>query len=263
MSVREPSSRPSPTQIRRTYAPYLIDVISSEGIGQDARVRAALSNRDLSRYFCVLMTRPDVAIVDSSYAMPVVLEDRFLSATRDGSLPRIHLKDECAARPGLSIVTGSFSRGGGQLQIGLSRDWDFMLLACTPAALLSWFFRTDPGQLSCADDRCNSSSYQPNCTIAWGPCATGSPPPIPSEMREAGCTLTGCTGRGALWCTVFAQFGRDRMRIGTMGRGVHATIVRSHLPGGCPPPPIPQACAYSVPSRRPRRCSPEKDERSR
>ncbi|KAL3905001.1 MAG: hypothetical protein SGPRY_011075 [Prymnesium sp.] len=43
---------------------------------------------------------------------------------------------------------------------------------------------------------------------------------------------------------------------------LHSTIVRSHRPGQCPPPP-PHACNYSLPSRRPFWCSPVTDARAR
>ena len=53
---------------------------------------------------------------------------------------------ECASRPGLSIVAGGHHGNGGA---GLSRDSDYLYLACTPAALLRYFYAVAPGQTSC------------------------------------------------------------------------------------------------------------------
>ena len=78
-------------------------------------------------------------------------------------------------------------------------------------------------------------------------------------------------------CGAFAQFRRDGIRLGTMsaeahsygggsaspGTKAHSTIVRSHVPGGCPLPPMPRACNYSIPSRRPYWCSDKTDARAR
>ncbi|KAL1526864.1 hypothetical protein AB1Y20_015555 [Prymnesium parvum] len=256
--------------IRETYSPYLIDLVSSASDDLPSRVRAGLAGRSLSRYFALLVSRPDVALVRGLDLQPVLLERQLLQHIGGRQVPQLQLEKECAARPGLSIVTGNLQRGVGSAEnIALDRDHDFMYLACPPSALLPFFFRTRPGQLDCADaSSCATDSSKVNCSEVWSACAAGQPPPIPPELRAAGCAKTACTGRAAHWCVALAQYIRDGQRLGTFDHGAtgavtHSVIVRSHAPGGCPLPPMPRACNYSIVARRPSWCSEKTDSRPR
>ena len=99
-------------------------------------------------YAAVFLTRPDAALTGASNAgviAPAALPMRArLTAPLD--LARV-----CSERPGLSIITGS-SRHENRAGRLLNRDHDYMMLACTPAALLLMLFQTRPGQTSCIHD---------------------------------------------------------------------------------------------------------------
>ena len=252
-------------QIHHTYGNMLVDLVSGSlsqnesSAQQEGRIRAAIGRRQLDRYAAVYVSRPDVALT-REFEEPVLTEKRLRAELRRGSsqlIPQIDLKKECAERGGLSIITGSKSRGGMGNGAGLDRDWDFAYLACEPAALLPFLFQAHANQTSCRHHSCAVTAQSAHCQEAWPSCASSQPPPVPEEFLEAGCKRTACVGAASMFCTIFAQFATSRRRLGTLERaGIHAAIVRSHAPGECGPvPPLERSCAYSRPWARPERCS--------
>ena len=134
-------------RVERAYAPVPLRhfIVSDRARGMESRVRLVLERVDVGDYAAVFLTRPDAALTGASNAgviAPAALPMRVrLSEPLD-------LARACSERPGLSIITGSsrHENNAGRL---LDRDHDYMILACTPAALLLMLFETRPGQTSC------------------------------------------------------------------------------------------------------------------
>ena len=261
-------------RIRTTYAPYLrhgeigVDIFvtpapSSHPGSQPQRLRPLLARPqyNLRHFGVVILARPDAAVVRSNSPLdlfrlrPAALATEVTGRTKKCTirpctshrslLPRIDLRKECASRPGLSIVAGGHHGNGGT---GLSRDSDYLYLACTPAALLRYFYAVAPGQTSCMCggggaacdrvDRNDTAEPLTSCATNIGglPCERLLPNCIdenktraalvPADFKALQMDPNKLSCR-SVWCPTLAQFRRDGYRLGTVDRaGLWSGIVR-------------------------------------
>jgi hypothetical protein len=242
------------SRARKTYHPYLLhggivgrDIFFEprpvDSFSQPSRLRPVFEALDLATFQVALVARPDAVFVQSNQQlawmerlspMDMIQEMATMrisaqsSAPGLGRLPEIRLESECAVRSGLSVVEGSFAHGNDGS--ALDRDHDFMLLACTPAALLSWFYATSFNQTSCVGGSCASNVGWKRCDEIDRRC-TASPPLVPRELAQAGLRRTRlkCSGGGSghQFCSILAQFHRNAHRLGTMD-GIYAGLLRRY-----------------------------------
>lgn len=253
-------------RIRATYAPYLRSVISSVSESQAERLRTLLSSVDIAEYVHILLTRPDVVPVALSRPIPSIpsVSPRDIHESARHSKVRaatLQLSSLCTRqRAGLDLITGSFLHGHNGF--AFHRDHDWMAVACKPAALLSFFFLTVPGQTACATDgACPilSSSASNHCMGLHAPCAspTPRPPAIPAGLHTSGVRQTTCgPGREAWLCAPLAQSWRDHLgQLGTLEEaGIFAAKLHAPNLKRCPPVNLSSACAYTDLRRQPAVC---------
>ena len=252
-------------RIRITYAPYLrhgqigVDIFvtpapRSHPGSQPQRLRPLLARPqyNLRHFGVVIVARPDAAVVRSNspldlfHLRPATLATEVTGRSKKCTirpctshrslLPRIDLRKECASRPGLSIVAGGHHGNGGA---GLSRDSDYLYLACTPAALLRYFYAVAPGQTSCMCggggaacdrvDRNDTAEPLTSCATNIGglPCDRLLPNCIdanktraalvPADFKALQMDPNKLSCR-SVWCPTLAQFRRDGYRLGTVDR---------------------------------------------
>ena len=169
-------------RVERAYAPMPLRhfIVSDRVRAMWARVRLVLERIDVADYAAVFLTRPDAALIGASNAGVIA---RAALPMRARLTAPLDLARVCSERPGLSIITGS-SRHENRAGRLLHRDHDYMMLACTPAALLLMLFQTRPGQTSCIHD---VPPARPGITphlASLPPVCLCSPPPSTTTHRH-------------------------------------------------------------------------------